>query len=123
MFGSSSPSSTMPLEAGKTYEWSVAIVCNPSERTEDWVATGRVRRATLTAAQAEQLQQVSDLEKAAFYARSGIWFEAADTLVTLRLSDPENYTLAAVWEDFLKSESVNLAAIAQTALIDCYQEE
>ncbi|MBD1881572.1 DUF928 domain-containing protein [Coleofasciculus sp. FACHB-T130] len=104
-----------PLQVGKTYRFSFALLCDPKDRGSNILVEGWIRRNELSATLANQLQQASPQERPAIYAKAGIWYETLTTLAELRRDRPNDSTLAAAWEDLLKS--VGLEAIATAPLL------
>ena len=96
------------LEAGKTYKWQFALVCQPRDPSGDQlveVVEGLIKRTELSPKLKAQLVQAPPLEQAKLYAQAGIWQETLTILAQLRSSRPTE------WEELLKS--VGLDAIAQ----------
>lgn len=62
------------LEVGKEYEWFVAVVLDPSQRSKDIIAGGGVFRVAAPAGLAEQAS-------GAAYAEAGLWYDAVALLV------------------------------------------
>ncbi|MDY6803478.1 MAG: DUF928 domain-containing protein [Cyanobacteriota bacterium] len=112
------PGNVPPLEAGKDYMWSVAMVCAPSDRMQDVVATGFIRRIEADSNLTSQLASMDPLSQAYAYGKEGIWFENLNLLAELRKAQPTNPQLAASWEKLLRSEAVKLEAIAGADLVD-----
>lgn len=98
-----------PLAKDKPYYWTVALVCNPSDRTEDWVVGGWIERAEPSAALKQQLANVTAVEQVALYAKQGFWYDALNTLVELQRTQTNHSTVATTWAELMKS--VGLDAI------------
>ena len=65
------------IEAGETYRWSVALVCNRDRRSEDLFAQSWIRRVPLTPQLQQRLQTATSREEMArIYAREGVWYDA-----------------------------------------------
>ncbi len=112
------PANLPPLEAGKDYMWSVAMVCEPGDRLQDVVAQGYIRRVQPDSNLTSQLANAAPLSQADVYGKAGIWFETLNTLAQLRKAQPTNPKLAASWQELLESEAVKLEAIAGAELVD-----
>lgn len=112
------PENLPPLEAGKDYMWSVAMICAPSDRMQDVVARGFIRRVEADSNLTSQLANMDPLSQADAYGKQGIWFENLNVLAELRKAQPTNPDLAASWEKLLRSEAVKLEAIAGADLVD-----
>jgi hypothetical protein len=68
------------LEAGVAYEWSVAVVADPGQRSRDVVAGGVVQRVEPTAALRGQLAEPDAQRRAGALAAAGIWYDALAAL-------------------------------------------
>ena len=97
------PDTALPLVKDKPYYWTVALACNPSDRTEDWVVGGWVERAEPSATLKQQLANVTPIEKASLYAKQGFWYDALNTLVELQHTQPNNPAAATTWVQLMKS--------------------
>lgn len=111
------PSTVNPLEIGKTYYWSVAIICDPSDHSADKFVKGVIQRFELEPTLTSQLEKATPKERAALYATEGIWYDALTTLAELRRSAPQDVLLAKDWADLL--EAVSLDQISQKPLAQC----
>jgi hypothetical protein len=67
------------LKPGVEYQWFVAVVHNPAQRSNDVLAGGTIKRVTDNPVQA-QLKQASQAQLPALYADAGIWYDAIDQL-------------------------------------------
>lgn len=77
------------LELGRRYEWFVAVVPDPENRSADTVARGAISRI----ADAELASRVARAEPEAvarLLAQSGIWYEALDALSRRVEQNPED---------------------------------
>jgi hypothetical protein len=83
------------LNAGGHYEWFIAVVPDPNNRSSDTVARGAISRIE----DAELSSQVAETMKskpsavAGLLAQSGIWYEAIDALSQLVEQNPEDNDL------------------------------
>ncbi|MBJ7900513.1 MAG: DUF928 domain-containing protein [Cyanobacteria bacterium RI_101] len=103
-----------PLEAGQDYSWSLRIICNPEQRSNDQYLKGNLSVAAASLPQAapflnqspgtplnaDQAQTVLKLAQA--YADRGIWLDSLHLTALVRQSNPQD------WRELL--ESVNLGA-------------
>jgi hypothetical protein len=69
------------LKPGVEYQWFVAVVRNPAQRSNDVLAGGTIKRVTDSPVQA-QVKQASPAQLPALYAEAGIWYDAIDQLST-----------------------------------------
>ena len=91
-----------PLEVGKTYQWSVVLVCGEKPTPNDPGIASWVRRVALS----EPSDQGAALEQAAWYGERGIWYDALGSLAEARRSQSNNQALTSVWTEFLNSEGL-----------------
>ena len=108
------PDAVPVLAKDKPYYWTVALACNPSDRTEDLVVGGWIERAEPNDNLKQQLASVAAIEKVSLYAKQGFWYDAVTTLVELQHTEPNNLKLTTTWAELLKS--VGLDAIASKPL-------
>jgi hypothetical protein len=109
------PDDAPALEVGRSYKWSMVIICRQSLRPDDPRIEGWVQRVEPDQALANQLETATPLQQAALYGTSGIWFDTVNTLIELRYLQPHDSTLVETWEELLNS--VELDAIAAAPLI------
>jgi Domain of Unknown Function (DUF928) len=67
------------LKPGVEYQWFVAVVSNPAQRSNDVVAGGSIIRIADSPIPG-QLRQVPQTRWPAVYAEGGVWYDAIDTL-------------------------------------------
>jgi hypothetical protein len=68
------------LEPGVAYEWSVAVVADPAQRSRDVVAGGAVQRIDPSPALQKRLAGAGEGGRAAVLAAEGIWYDALAAL-------------------------------------------
>jgi Domain of Unknown Function (DUF928) len=68
------------LEPGVAYEWSVAVVADPAQRSRDVVAGGVVQRMEPSAALQSLLADTDAQRRAGSLAAAGIWYDALAAL-------------------------------------------
>jgi hypothetical protein len=68
------------LAPGVAYEWSVAVVTDPAQRSRDVVAGGAVMRVAPSAALRERLLATDVEARAGVLAAEGIWYDALAAL-------------------------------------------
>jgi Domain of Unknown Function (DUF928) len=83
------------LKPGVQYQWFVAVVSNPNQRSDDVLAGGSIERVADSAALQARLGKTPQAQWAAVYAESGIWYDAIDTLSKRISADPKNRQLRA----------------------------
>lgn len=109
------PSDAPVIEIGKSYKWSFVLMCGESVRPDSPRGEGRIQRIEKNSALSSQLEKLSPLERAALYGKDGIWYDTLTSLAQLRRSQSKDLTLAANWEELLRS--VGLEAIATEPLL------
>jgi hypothetical protein len=80
------------LKPGVEYQWFVAVVRNPAQRSNDVLAGGTIKRVTDSQVPA-QLKQASPTQLPALYAEAGIWYDAIDQLSKQISADQSNRQL------------------------------
>ncbi|HAA27650.1 MAG TPA: hypothetical protein DCE56_08240 [Cyanobacteria bacterium UBA8553] len=100
-----------PLEIGQEYSWTLALVCNPDERSKDIIVGGAIKRVPPNPTLSRRIQQASVEERVALYADARLWYETLSSLVELRRDRPDNNDLTQAWNKLLAS--VGLDAIAK----------
>jgi hypothetical protein len=109
------PADAPPLEIGKTYKWSFVMMCDNRLEPDSPLVEGKIQRIEMNSAMSGQLEGATALERAALYAKAGIWHETLTTLAEIKRSQPENSEIIGIWEDLLRS--VELDAITTQPLI------
>ncbi len=107
-----------PLKVGKPYQWYFSIVYDFDNRSKDRLVQGWIQRVEPSPDLIRKLEQTAFKNRPALYAAAGIWHETLATLAELRRSTPNDATLAQQWEELLKSEAVELNAIATEPLLE-----
>lgn len=81
------------LDLDKTYLWTVNILCDPNNVTQDAVAAGRVRRVLLKPDLQTRMMKADANQRIVLFKEAGLWF---DTLRTAHAADrlPETLTEA-----------------------------
>jgi hypothetical protein len=64
------------LRAGEEYQWSLALVVDPEQRSRDLVATGWIERVAPPDALSAKLAAAGESGAASVYAESGLWYDA-----------------------------------------------
>lgn len=89
------------IVAGKTYQWAVAVVCNPKRPSQDIYAYSWIEKVAPTANLLQQMKVSNKSELAAIYADSGIWYDA---LAEAYKTNPNNSDyLLTLFSDLSKS--------------------
>lgn len=114
------PGSVAPLQPGKEYRWYVDINCprRKSSRNSSSVSvTGIVKPVAIPATLVEDLGNAkTPLQRAASYARHGLWFDTVTELAHLRLNQPHNSEARQAWIELFRDRSDGLKRIADEAI-------
>ncbi|NES25525.1 MAG: DUF928 domain-containing protein [Symploca sp. SIO3E6] len=113
------PAEAPPLEVGKNYQWSVALICDQQERTEDIVVQGQIKRTEANPNLFAQLKSATPFQSAALYGKAGLWYDMVKALAELQLAEPNNSNLVTAWKQLLQSEYVKLDDISQAPILYC----
>ncbi|MGB5306558.1 MAG: DUF928 domain-containing protein [Gammaproteobacteria bacterium] len=81
------------LEPGKSYQWSIALVQDPDQRSSDILSSGRIRYEKTSRELEERLQQSTPEQAVRIYAETGYWYDAIATLSELIGRNPEDPSL------------------------------
>ncbi len=109
------PDEAPPLEVGKNYQWSLALMCNGQLQPDSPIVQGAIQRVEIEPSLSARLQHANAFETAAIYGEAGIWYETIATLATLQTTQPNNPSLKSNWQELLTS--VGLEKVASTPLI------
>jgi hypothetical protein len=101
------PAQAVPLEVGKSYTWSFAIICNADDRLDDRFVTGMVQRIELDANRLRQIQQASPREQAALYQKADVWYDAIAVLYQLKRSQRNDPGISTAWRELLQAAGVD----------------
>lgn len=114
------PEDAPGLEQGKSYKWSLAVICDANNRNRDAVVEGWIQRSEPNANLLASLEKAkTQLEKAELYAQNGFWYDTVSALAEIRRQKPDDRKLAVEWKELLMS--VGLGEIVNKPLIDCCQ--
>ncbi|MFZ9737832.1 MAG: DUF928 domain-containing protein [Prochlorotrichaceae cyanobacterium] len=108
--------SLKPLAEGETYHWYLSLICDPNDRAEDITVSGWIERVPVPTNLAAELEIRQGIDRYRALAQAGLWFDALDTLATLRCTQPENAeAIEGVWQSLLAQEQVDLAEFSTAA--------
>ena len=97
------------LKAGKNYQWAVILVCENRPNPNDPVVTSWIKRIDKSQIEKGDLSTTAtELEKAANYARQGIWYDALNILIALKESSIDNWQ--DIWLKYLQSGGLDKIA-------------
>ena len=90
------------LQPDVTYEWSVAVVPDPENRSKDVIAKGVIKRVSPPGDLALRVEKAGDLERASAYAQAGIWYDALDAISNAIEANPNDASLREQRSSLLK---------------------
>lgn len=76
------------LLPGIEYQWSVALILDPSDRSRDAVASGRIRRVEASPELRARLAAAAPRERPRILAAASIWYDAIAELSAAAARDP-----------------------------------
>lgn len=88
------------ISAGKTYQWTVAVVCNPKRPSQDIYAYAWIEKVSSTAGLLQKMNASNKSERAAIYADGGIWYDA---LAEAYRANPNSEYLLTLFSGLSKS--------------------
>jgi hypothetical protein len=101
------------LTTGVTYRWTVSLVPDPANRSQDIIAWGTIERtepdAQLTAASAG----AQGLDKAALYAGKGFWYDALEAVTDEINASPKNREIRLQRAALLEQADLKEAAASE----------
>ncbi|NEQ22735.1 MAG: DUF928 domain-containing protein [Microcoleus sp. SIO2G3] len=104
------PPNAPPLEIGKDYTWSFAIICDPKKRLQDRFVRGRIRRTELDSALMNRIEKAAPRERVSLYRSAGVWYEPLFMLFELQHSQPDDPSVSAAWKELLNSGGLHSIA-------------
>ena len=99
------------LEPNVSYDWSVAQVVDPEQRSADVVTAASIRRVDPAPDVQARLRQASRREQVFIDAEAGLWYDAYDTVAELRQASPHDTELAAQQEALLHQVGLDAVAV------------
>jgi hypothetical protein len=92
--------------AGKNYQWSLVIVCGETVQPDDPVLYGWVQRVEASPQQERELAQKSEVDRIAWLAQNGYWYDAIAEIDRVRHLSPGNAQLESFWQNVLEMAGV-----------------
>jgi hypothetical protein len=102
------------LAPGVEYQWVVALITDPDNRSSDLVASGVIKRIEPAADLKEKIEKATPASLPSVYAEAGIWYDALAVLSDQIDAQPENKSLRETRSDLLRQ--VGLKAAANSAI-------
>jgi hypothetical protein len=95
------------LKPDVVYRWSVAVVVDPANRSQDIIANGVIKRVAPPADLTAKLSQATEQDKPAIFAESGIWYDALQSISDQIDHAPQDASLHQERADLLKQVGVD----------------
>ncbi len=105
------------LAVGVEYQWVVALVTDPDNRSSDLVASGVIKRVEPSADLKEKIATATPASLAGVYAEAGIWYDALSVLTDQIEANPDNKTLRETRADLLRQVGLKAAAGSEVAAV------
>ena len=104
------------LTPGVEYQWVVALITDPENRSTDLVASGVIKRIELTPELKQKLAQATPESLPGVYADAGIWYDALASLSDQLERQPDNKSLREARADLLRQVGLKTPATVESAL-------
>lgn len=101
------------LVPGVEYQWVVALITDPNNRSGDLVASGAIKRIPSSPELTARVSKADPAALAGIYAEAGIWYDALGALTDQIEAHPDNTDLVAARADLLSQVNLKVAATAQ----------
>ncbi len=105
------------LTPGVEYQWVVALVTDPNNRSNDLVASGVIKRIEPAADLKEKVSKAAPKSLAGVYAEAGVWYDALAVLSDQIEAQPGNNSLRETRSDLLRQVGLKAAADSENASI------
>jgi hypothetical protein len=98
------------LKLGVEYQWVVALITDPDNRSTDLVASGVIKRIEPTEALKENVLKAAPSALPGIYAEAGIWYDALAALSDQIEARPDDADLKATRADLLSQVGLKAAS-------------
>jgi hypothetical protein len=98
------------LEQDIEYEWSISLVCDPSNPSLNIFSTGRIKQIAPSAKLSQALKTASSKQLPHLYAENGIWYDSLDELSQSIQKKPSDKKLRKVRASLLKQGGLKSVA-------------
>jgi hypothetical protein len=107
------------LVAGQSYRWTFSIYCDPEKSSASVYVQGSMTQVILNPTLQKELEVAkTPLERAAFFAKNGIWYDTLTTLgEQIQLSKRQDPEITSAWNELL--QQVQLDSLASASMIPC----
>ena len=100
------------LKPGVTYKWTVALVPDPTNRSQDVVTSATIQCIEPSKELAEALKTATPEDKAGLYAQNGVWYDALEAISTDITKNPTDGDLRKLRGGLLEQGGLKDAAAA-----------
>ena len=97
------------LAPGVEYQWVVALITDPDNRSSDLVASGVIKRIEASPALKDKIAKASPESLPGVYAEQGIWYDALSVLSDQIEAQPQNKALLETRADLLRQVGLKAA--------------
>lgn len=101
-----------PLEVGKTYRWSMTLICDLEQPDTKKSVEGFISRVNPTPQLTAALAKAKPEARSNVYAEAGLWYDALAELAVARSTNPGNQALVQQMKGLLSEPSVRLDKVA-----------
>ena len=98
------------LVPGVEYQWVVALITDPDNRSSDLVSSGVIKCVESSDELRQKLAQATPGSLPSVYAEEGIWYDALSALSDQIEAHPEDAELGATRADLLRQVGLKVAA-------------
>jgi hypothetical protein len=103
------------LAPGVEYQWVVALITDPDNRSKDLIASGVIKRTEPSAELKDKLGKADPASIPGIYAEAGIWYDALGALSDQIDARPDDQGLRQSRADLLRQVGLKTAADAELA--------
>jgi Domain of Unknown Function (DUF928) len=103
------------LEPKVVYKWSVALVVDPANRSQDIIANGVIQYVPASSELTAKLAGANASQAASAYAAAGIWYDALDAASAAIAQKPSDTSLQSARESLLTQVGLDGAKIESTS--------
>jgi len=103
------------LSPGVEYQWVVALITDPDNRSSDLVASGMIKRIEPSDDLKKRATAATPDSLAGVYAEAGVWYDALSALTDRIDADPGNKALQEARTDLLRQGGLKGAVTSPIA--------
>ena len=113
------PKTAPALKIEQNYSWSIALICDPSDRLQDWVVKGKVKRIQLQDRALKrqlELTRISSLQYVDLYRKAGLWYETVSALLIYQRNNPNDSQIKEMWQKLLAAAGLEKLTTQQPTI-------